>query len=141
MFFLSFVGILTAEPTVSLGTHPVVAAAGSLQSSASVSPMSSSNNQLILITDVILTTNPQSNCSSEITFTLANGDTIGYFWLGAQKQASNNNYGPISYSSAPSVIQHNFTSGLPIPISDVLTITNAGNCSVAYTISGHYAQP
>ena len=137
MLIFAILSTALGSPNVSLGSHPVVASAASLAVNSSATPLTTPSDQLTLIADRILRTNPHSNCASELTLMLSTGDIIGQFWLGAQRSTNNGS----ALSTAPTLVQNNFTSGLPIPLNDTLTITNSGSCPIAYTISGHYVQP
>jgi hypothetical protein len=65
----------------------------------------------------------------------AGGVTIGKFRLISAGGVSNNN--PIQ----PTVIAHAFSNGLPVDEGDSLVLNHSGDCDVAYTLSGYYAQP
>ena len=54
MLLFAILSLGRAEPSVSLGAHPVVANAGSLSASATASVFSTPSDQLLLLTDIIL---------------------------------------------------------------------------------------
>ncbi len=121
--------------SVSMGTNPVLSAGGVI-SSTTDDLFTAPADQDVVVTDVWLTTNSRS-CSADIQLTTTGGATVStlkvfsYFYEGTY-EATNTH---------PGSIQHSFGSGLPLPAGETLRITESGGCSVAYTVSGYYAQP
>jgi hypothetical protein len=121
-------------PNLSLGINPVFSVGGT--SAGTI--MSADPSQMMVVTDVILTTantgNGTSNpCRSVIELSTSAGDILGSFRLTSIDDNS--------YSYQPTSVQHPFVSGLPIPVNQSLELTHSGDCHLNYTISGHYAAP
>ena len=93
-----------------------------------------------MITDLLLSMN-SVNCTSSIELT-NDSETI----LAAVKSYSSrinvSGSGDARAALSPATqTQHAFKSGLPIAPNDSIHITESGGCSIAYTLSGDYAQP
>ena len=120
---------------ISLGSNPLFTLGGTV-SNTTTSLFTAPNDQMMVITDIILTMNSNS-CVSTIEFTNSNATTLSTF-----KLHSYNHLG--SYRAAQSQvssIQHAFNSGIAVSPNDSLDISESGSCNVAYTISGYYAHP
>ena len=124
-----------AGAAVSMGTNPVLAVGG-VVSSGTDDLFTAPADQDVVVTDVWLTMANRS-CSADVQFTTTGDATLSrlkvfsYFYE-ATYEATN---------SHPGSIQHSFGSGLPLPAGQTLRITESGGCSIAYTVSGYYAQP
>jgi len=124
-----------AGASVSVGTNPVLAVGG-IVSSGTNELITAPADQDVVVTDVWMTMANRS-CTADVEFTTSGGATVAtvklysYFYE-ATYEATN---------SHPASVQHSFGSGLPLPAGQTLQITESGGCSVAYTISGYYAQP
>jgi hypothetical protein len=124
-----------AGSVVSSGSNPVIAVGGTV-SSSTAELFTAPVDQDVVVTDVWLTMASRS-CSSVVEFVTSAGVAVStvklfsYFYEGGYEA---------THSQAGSV-QHSFGSGLPLPAGQSLEITETGGCSVAYTVSGHYAQP
>jgi len=116
-----------AGAVVSSGSNPVIAVGGTV-SSSTAGLFTAPVDQDVVVTDVWLTMASRS-CSANVQLTTSEGATVSMVKVleGA--------------TARPTSIQHSFGSGLPLPAGQTLQITESGGCSVAYTISGYYAQP
>ena len=122
-------------PSVSTNSNPLFTFGGTI-SNGSTLVLTAPSDQLMVVTDVILTMNSNS-CASNVAFTDSTGALLSQF-----KLHSYNHLG--SYRAAQSQtssIQHAFNSGIAIGTGSSLTLTESGSCNVAYTLSGYYAQP
>jgi hypothetical protein len=119
-------------PTVSTGTNPLVHATGSASGTLFTAP----SDQLIVISDVILTasgSNGYQPCTSSVLISSQNGD-FARFLLTADTSSNEG-------SSHPgTTISHSFAGGIPVEPSEQVSISISGNCSVNYVISGYHAQ-
>ena len=139
MYTLSVVlGSAQALPhtqNVSMGSNPLFSFGGTISNGNSL-VLTAPNDQMMVVTDVILTMNSNS-CSSSVELTDSNGSVLSHF-----KLMSYNHLGTYrAAQSEPSSIQHSFNSGIATSPNTSLTITETGSCNVAYTLSGYYAQP
>lgn len=126
---------LPQGPSISTGSNPLFTFGGTISNGSSL-VLTAPSDQLMVVTDVILTMNSNS-CASNVAFTDSNGTTLSQF-----KLHSYNHLG--SYRAAqsePSSIQHAFNSGIAIGTGSSLTLAESGSCNVAYTLSGYYAHP
>jgi hypothetical protein len=130
-----------AGAAVSLGSNPVWSTGGDAVGEVSV--IVAPEGQRVVVGDVVLSASGSgswhsgtqfSTCISEVTAS-AGGETIAKFRLVSTGGVSNDN--PIQ----PTVITHAFSNGLPVNEGDSLLLNHSGNCDVAYTLSGYYAQP
>ena len=130
-------------PSISLGGNPTIASGGTI-SNGSVTLFTAPTDQMIIITDLILTMN-SDDCRSSLIMSTTSGNVLSQTKL-------HSNYGSINSGSThqsraalttsqPSSIQHSFGSGLPIPINESLEISETGGCNIAYTLTGYYAEP
>jgi hypothetical protein len=126
-----------AGPAVSLGTNPAFSSGG-VVSSSFASVTTDSSEQQMLITDVVLTMSSNS-CSSLVELRSTTGAVIGTFKL--HSSFTNNNGWGNPHRTAPTQVTHSFGTGLPLSAGDSLEVVETGGCSVAYTVSGYYAQP
>ena len=121
-------------PSVSYGSNPVLSVGGSI-SSAGTTLFTAPSDQMIVISDLLLTMN-NHNCSSTINLVTSSGDTLATVdllsYFNAFQHYSRTN-------SQPTSIQHSFRSGLPISPGDSIEIVESGGCDVAYTVSGYYS--
>jgi hypothetical protein len=124
-----------AGPAVSAGSNPVLAIGGTI-SSATADLFTAPGDQDVVVTDVWLTIANRS-CSSDVLIATSAGATVATIKLFSYFYESTYE----ATNSHPSSVQHSFGSGLPLPAGQTLQITESGGCSVAYTISGYYAQP
>ena len=123
-------------PSISSGSNPVLAIGGSI-SSTTTTLFTAPADQMIVISDLLLTMNHYS-CSSTISLTTSSGETLSTSDLHSFYE----NYAHYSRTnSQPTSIQHSFNSGLPISPGDSLEITESGGCTISYTISGYYTHP
>ena len=121
-------------PSVSYGGNPLFSQGGTISNSTS-SIFTAPSDQIMVVTDLLLSMN-SDDCQSYLDITLS-GTSLGSF-----KLHSNLHYdGDKAAQSQPSTIQHAFNSGISLPVGETLEITETGSCSVAYTLSGYYAQP
>ena len=136
--FVHTLGSAQAIPSmqnIGYGSNPLFTVGGTISNSSST-VMTAPSDQMMVVSDVILTMNPNL-CASLIEFTDSSGNALGHF-----KLHSNLHYdGDKAAQSQPSSVQHAFNSGIALSPNNSLTISETGNCSVAYTLSGYYAQP
>ena len=126
---------ISQSPSVSMGSNPLFTIGGTISNGSNV-VLSAPNDQIMVVTDVLLTMTANS-CSSNVEFTDSSGTTLSQF-----KLMSYNHLGTYrAAQSEPSSIQHAFNSGIAIGTNASLTLTETGSCNVAYTLSGYYAQP
>ena len=126
---------LPQTQNISLGSNPLFTLGGTI-SNTTTTLFTAPNDQMMVITDIILTMNSNS-CGSTLELTNSNAATLSTF-----KLHSYNHLG--SYRAAQSQvssIQHAFNSGISVNPNDSLDISESGSCNVAYTISGYYAHP
>ena len=131
-----------AGPVVSLGTNPVWSTGGDAVGEVSV--LTAPAGQRVVVGDVVLSASgsgPYSGsgtryhtCVSVVTAS-AGGETVAKFRLVSVGGVADYN------SVQPTVITHAFSNGLPVDEGDSLLLNHSGNCDVAYTLSGYYAQP
>lgn len=122
-------------PSVSFDANPVVSIGGTI-SGTTTTVLTAPSDQMIVVTDVWLTMN-QNNCTSKVTLNTSSGSTLAEAKLHSYRYS----FGGGISNSHPTSIQHNFSSGLPIPVNESLEVTESGSCSVSFTISGYFAQP
>jgi len=120
-----------AGAAVSYGSNPLWAKAGKASYAGDI-VITGTSGVDVVVTDVVLTTNAD-DCSSNVFFDLLSGETLADFKL------RNDSDGDKTHQ--PSSIQHSFSSGLPVFAGDSMSIRSVGGCTVAYTVSGYYAQP
>ena len=126
---------LPQTQSVSIGSNPLFTIGGTISNGSSV-VLSAPNDQIMVVTDVLLTMN-NNHCSSSVEFTDSSGTTLSQF-----KLMSYNHLGTYrAAQSESSSIQHAFNSGIAIGTNVSLTLAETGSCNVAYTLSGYYAQP
>jgi hypothetical protein len=126
-------------PSVSYGANPVWAVGGTVQNTSSTIATAPSD-QVLIVTDLLLSMT-EASCSSTLSIETSGGDTLGVFRLVSRKWSWHGSYGNTGNYTQPSSVEHSFGSGLPIPLSQDLYLTESGNCDVAYTVSGYYAEP
>ena len=126
-------------PTINLGSNPLFSIGGTISNSTAVI-FTAPSDQIMVTTDIILSMHNDS-CASDITLSNSS-NTLAQFELHSKWRppGSGAYYGAMSQTQATS-IQHAFNSGIPLSVGDSLEITESGNCNIAYTISGYYAQP
>ena len=126
---------ISQSPSVSMGSNPLFTVGGTISNGSDV-VLNAPNDQMMVVTDVLLTMST-NNCSSNVEFTDSNGTSLSHF-----KLMSFNHLGTYrAAQSEPSSVQHAFNSGIAIGTNVSLTLTETGSCNVAYTLSGYYAQP
>lgn len=130
--------------SVSYGANPVISAGGTI-SSETRTVFTAPADQMVVITDLLLSMN-SSSCASLLSIGTSSGTTLAAARLHSysdriDEEGSYHYVRAAMTNSQPSSIQHAFTSGLPIPAGTSLEIAEAGGCTVAYTLSGYYAQP
>ena len=118
---------LPASPATSVGSNPVDAWAGTVNSSGTTAFTAPSAHDIV-ITDVHFSCN--FTCETRVQLIRSDGTTIGSFWVAG-------GYGS-SYDALS--VQQQFGSGLPVPAGQSLTIQTTGS-TVAYTLSGYLAHP
>jgi len=130
-----------AGAAVSLGANPVWSTGGDAVDEVSV--IIAPEGQRVVVGDVVLSASGfgtwfsgsrYSTCISEVTLSAA-GVNLAKFRLISAGGVSNYN------QIQPTVITHAFSNGLPVDEGDSLLLNHSGNCDVAYTLSGYYAQP
>ena len=124
-----------AGHAVSYGANPLFALGGSGSATLFTAP----TDQIMVVTDVVLSAEGDDGglaCESTISLTTSGGDTLGVYTL-ASDTTSGSGYTEIT----PTVIQHAYSSGLPIPSGESLALTDSGTCTVTYSFSGYYSQP
>jgi hypothetical protein len=127
-----------AGAAVSLGSNPAFSSGG-VVSSSTASVSTASGDQQMIITDVVLTM-ANDSCSSQVELRSAiTGTAIGTFKL--HSSFTNNNGWGRPHRTPPTQVAHSFGTGLPLTAGDSLEVVEAGGCSIAYTVSGYYAQP
>ena len=128
---------LPQPSSVSTGSNPYFALAGQLSYGSSASLGGPPLGSDWVLTDVVLTT--ASLCGPngfDVTLTSSSGAVLGKFRLSSQYATQSGNY--------QSNVVVNFSSGLPIPNGETLTIsTNSSysDCYTNYTLSGYQAHP
>jgi len=125
-----------AGPSVSTGTNPIFSFGGVVSSDTST-VFTAPSDQMMIITDVVLTMN-SSSCTARVNLETASGN-ISNFKLHSN-YVNNNGWGNPS-GTAPTVVAHSFRSGIPVLVGDSLQFVESGGCSVAYSLSGYYAHP
>ena len=120
---------------ISYGGNPVFSVGGVI-SNTSNTIITAPADQIMVVTDVVLSMN-NNTCTSQVNFTDSAGTVVSSFKLYSKLRDSG--YGATHV--APTSIQHAFNSGIPVAALDTLTIAESGSCSVAYTLSGYYAHP
>lgn len=123
------------SPSVSMGSNPLFTVGGVI-SNATNTIITAPNDQIMVVTDVLLTMNG-NNCASNIELTDSNGTILSYFKLHGYNHLGTYR----AAQSQPSSIQHAFNSGIAVGSNLSLSIVESGSCDVAYTLSGYYAQP
>lgn len=117
-------------PTVAIssGSNPVSAWAGTFSSTA-ISVLTAPEDQDIVITDISLSCN--YTCEDRVEMTRSDGTMVGSFWISGGYSSS---YDSLS-------VQQNYSSGIPIPAGQSLSIRTSSGHNAAYTLSGYHAQP
>jgi hypothetical protein len=126
---------LPQTQNISLGSNPLFTLGGTI-SNTTTTLFTAPNDQMMVITDIILTMNSNS-CGSTLELTNSNATTLSMFKL----HSYNHLGGYRAAQSQVSSIQHAFNSGISVNPNDSLDISESGSCNVAYTISGYYAHP
>ena len=129
-----------AAAGVSLGSNPILSFGGTINSGSS-DLFTAEDDQLLVITDLLLSMNSTS-CSSHVMLRSSSGATLAAAkLLSYYERVDRGSYGQAVTQSTPTIFKHSFGSGVPIRAGETLAITEDGGCSVAYTLSGYYAQP
>ena len=113
---------------VSAASNPVQAWAGEV-AATTTDLLTAPSDQDIVITDVHFSCNYA--CEDRVILSRSDGSTVGMFWISG-------GYGS-SYDS--SNIQQQFSSGIPVPSGQTLSIRTAYGNTAAYTLTGYLAQP
>ena len=126
------------QAAISTGTNPVFAIGGSTGPGATSTLNTVPSDQRMIITDVVLTIygNQGSNspCNTRVTIVSGAGTLAEY-------RITSDTYWP-DYYMQPTKVSHSYRSGLPVDGDDTFGITNHGSaCTIAYSLSGYYAQP
>ena len=117
-------------PTTAISTayNPVQAWAGEFDNHAST-VLTAPADQDIVITDIHLSCNYM--CEDKVQMTRSDGTEVGLFWISG---GYGNNYDS-------SKIEQQFSSGIPVPAGQSLTLQTINGYTAAYTLSGYQAQP
>ncbi|MAA78832.1 MAG: hypothetical protein CL916_06195 [Deltaproteobacteria bacterium] len=121
----------SAEPSINLGSNPLVSAAGNSSGVLFTAP----SDQLIVVTDIIITasgSNSYHPCVSTVSMTTSTGTTLAQFQITADTNASE------SSSHPGGNISHSFVGGLPVMVNEEVSIGMSGNCTVNYVVAGKY---
>ena len=127
-----------APTTISTGTNPVFAIGGSTAPGATSTLNTAPSDQKMIIADVVLTIYGNSSyghpCNTQVTIVSGAGTLAEY------RITSDTYYN--DYYMQPTKVSHSYRSGLPVDSDDTFGITNHGSaCTIAYSLSGYYAQP
>ena len=117
---------------VSYGANPLFAVGSTAGSGIIVVAPA---GQIAVVTDVVLAA-AGGACLHTVSLETSGGETLAAF-----KLASDTSTGSGYDGFTPTVVQHAFSSGLPVPAGETLNLTESGTCSFGYTISGYYAEP
>ena len=120
---------------VATGTNPAFSVGGGVSSASTILLQTAPMNGTLMVSDVILTADPRTDCSNTVSLRTSGGAFLGQFRLGAQRQ--NNGGGYSTYAASPSQIQHSFAFGLPVPAGEDLELLTSTNCAISYTIAGY----
>jgi hypothetical protein len=123
---------------VGYGQNPIVAQGGSL-SGGSVDIFVAPPDQVIVVTDLLLSTSGSdgySPCIPVVELNTSGGQLLGRFRIASYTAYVS------TVNFTPANVSHSFVSGLPVPPGETLTISGAtGVCTVDFSVSGYYAQP
>ena len=120
-----------AEPTVNMGSNPLVSAAGT----SSGVLFSAPSDQLIVVKDVVLTASGSSgynSCASTVTLSTSTGRTLAKFQVTSDSIANEGS------THAGGGVFHSFESGIPVMVNEEASIAISGSCTVNYVIAGQY---
>ena len=120
-----------AGPAVSTGTNPLWAVGGNHYPGTPVDIITAPSDQDIVVTDVLMTFEC-TGCTPTVILR-ANDTTISRTVFRHYRDGGN-------YATISVPIRHTFSSGMPVPAGQTLTMEVSAN-SVDYTLSGYYAQP
>ena len=121
----------SAEPSVNLGSNPLLSKAGSANGVLFTAP----SDQLIVVTDIIVTASGSSSynpCISTVSMTTSTGRTLAQFQLTADTNANEGSAHPGGN------ISHSFAGGLPVMVNEEVSIGISGSCTVNYVVAGRY---
>ena len=124
----------SAEPSVNLGSNPLVSAAGSSNGVLFTAPA----DQLIVLTDIIVTAsgaNGYHSCISTVSISTSTGRTLAKF------QVTSDTYSNEGSSHAGGGVSHSFAGGLPVMVNEEVSISISGGCTVNYVVAGRYTAP
>ena len=130
-FFVHGYPNASADPSVNLGSNPLVSASGSSSGVLFTAP----SDQLIVVTDVIVTASGSSSynpCISTVSMTTSTGKTLAKFQITADTNAA----GGASHPGGN--ITHSFAGGLPVMVNEEVSISISGSCTVNYVVAGRY---
>jgi hypothetical protein len=120
-----------AGSPVSIGTNPLWAVGGNHFPGIPVDIITAPSDQDIVVTDVLMTFEC-TGCTPTVILR-ANDKTISRTVFRHFRDGGN-------YATISVPIRHTFSSGLPVPAGETLTMEVSSH-SVDYTLSGYYAQP
>ena len=120
-----------AGAAVSTGTNPLWAVGGNHYPGAAMEIITAPSDQEIVVTDILMTFECTS-CTPTVILK-ANDTTISRTVFRHYRSGS-------GYATTSVPLRHTFSSGLPVPAGQTLTMEVSAN-SVDYTLSGYYAQP
>ncbi len=120
-----------AGSAVSSGPNPPWAVGGNHSPGTLVDTITAPSDQDIVVTNVLMTFEC-TGCTPTVILR-ANDTTISRTVFRHYRDGGN-------YATISVPIRHTFSSGLPVPAGQTLTMEVSAN-SVDYTLSGYYAQP
>ena len=121
----------SAEPSVNLGSNPLVSASGSSNGVLFTAPA----DQLIVVTDVIITASGSSSynsCISTVLMSTSAGRTLAKFQVTSDTTSNEGS------SHAGGGVAHSFAGGLPVMVNEEVSISISGSCTVNYVVAGRY---
>ena len=124
-------------PNVSMGSNPLFSYGGKVNNSQ-IALFTAPSSQSMVVTDLILSMK-NSNCLSTVELTTSGGDLLSSIDLHSRYVMSGNGYAASATQTSPSLVQHSFSSGIPLALGETLEMNENGGCDVSYTVSGYYA--
>ncbi len=119
-------------PSVGYGSNPVFAIGGRL-TNTTLEIATAPADQLMVITDVVLSLDYGNYCYSDVDLTTSGGETLSAYSFGRWE---------IYNGGQQDKITHAYLSGLPVPPGETLSISDTdSDCGLSYSISGYYAHP
>ena len=124
-----------AGSAVSLGANPVWSVGGTIGGEI-VTVLTAPLDQAGVVTDVAITSRGSDPiCFSTVTLLAPDGTIAAQYRVQAKTHSTSSAAWP-----GTSVVQ-SLSSGIAVAPGDTLRISEAGTCTVSYTLSGYYAQP